>query len=170
MYNEQNVKYPLGSPQAAIASPPPKDQQVFINRTCILLAAWISLSATLFADQHSADEQYFNENVLPIFTAKCFDCHGAKVQKSGYRLDVREIALAGGDLGEPPIVPGNSSSSSLLSYVADNFADLVMPPRESNVTRLTTAEVGVLQKWIDDGAAWPDSANERSMIRWIGGA
>jgi len=134
---------------------------VFINRTCILLAAWISLSATLFADQHSADEQYFNENVLPIFTAKCFDCHGAKVQKSGYRLDVREIALAGGDLGEPPIVPGNSSSSSLLSYVADNSADLVMPPKESNVTRLTTAEVGVLQKWIDDGAAWPDSANEK---------
>ena len=38
-------------------------------------------------------------------------------------------------------------------------SDLVMPPKDSNLPRLTAEEVEVLRVWIDRGAAWPDSAN-----------
>lgn len=128
-------------------------------RFCILMAAFIRLCGVGQCDDELTDEKYFVDRVLPIFESKCTSCHGSKVQKSGYRLDVREIALAGGDLGEQPVVPGDSTKSSLLSYVSNESADVVMPPKESNIARLTTEEVDVLRTWIDRGAVWPDSAN-----------
>ena len=131
-------------------------------RTCILIAAaLVSLSGTTVADDKAANELYFQDKVQPLLAAKCAACHGPKVQKSGYRLDVREVALSGGDLGAPPIVPGNSSQSALLKYVSDESAEVVMPPTDSNIPRLTSEEVEVLRGWIDGGAAWPDSANAK---------
>ncbi len=129
-----------------------------LRRSMLFAVAWVSLSVFSFADEKAAAEQFFQDNILPIF-AKCTSCHGPKVHKSGYRLDVRDIALSGGDLGQPPIVVGNSSKSSLLNYVSDESADVVMPPKDSNVPRLTTEEVDMLRIWIDRGAVWPDSAS-----------
>ena len=39
----------------------------------------------------------FAKDVRPILERSCLGCHGPEKQKSGYRLDVREIALRGGD-------------------------------------------------------------------------
>lgn len=133
---------------------------MFRVRSFTLVAAILaSLSGTVLGDDKAENEQFFQDKVQPILAAKCLSCHGAKVQKSSYRLDVREIALAGGDLGEPPITPKDSSKSSLLDYVSNESSDVVMPPKDSNIARLTAAEVNVLKEWIDGGAAWPDSAN-----------
>ena len=33
----------------------------------------------------------FVRDVQPIFEAKCLKCHGAEKQKSGYRLDVKQV-------------------------------------------------------------------------------
>ncbi len=38
---------------------------------------------------------------------------------SGYRLDVREIAVRGGDSGEAAIVPASSQASRLLGSCKD---------------------------------------------------
>ena len=131
---------------------------MFRLRSCILIAAtFAGLGGTGIADDKVANEQFFQAKVQPILAAKCLSCHGQKVQKSGYRLDVREIALAGGDFGEPPIVSRDSAKSTLLSYVSDESSDVVMPPKGSNVARLTSEEVEVLRVWIDHGAPWPDS-------------
>ncbi len=127
----------------------------------LIAAALTSLSGIGAADDKAENERYFQDKVQPILVAKCVSCHGAKVQKSGYRLDVREIAFSGGDLGEAPIVPGNSSKSLLMRYVSDESADVVMPPQDSNIARLTVDEVDVLRNWIDRGGAWPDSANAK---------
>ena len=47
----------------------------------------------------------FVKDVRPILERSCLGCHGPQKQKSGYRLDVRDIALRGGDSGEAAIVP-----------------------------------------------------------------
>jgi len=130
-----------------------------IRSFTLIAAAFAGLSGTCVGDDKPANDQYFKDKVQPIFVAKCTACHGPKVQKSGYRLDVREIAFAGGDLGESPIVPGDSAKSSLLNYVSDESSDVVMPPKDSNVARLTTEEIDVLRVWIDRGAVWPESAS-----------
>lgn len=104
-------------------------------------------------------DTFFLDRIQPIFAAKCYACHGPKVQESGYRLDVRELANSGGDHGTPAIVSGNSSASPLYTYVSDVSSDLAMPPKQSQKPRLTIEEVAKLREWIDAGAHWPDSAN-----------
>ena len=68
----------------------------------------------------------FVGDVQPIFTAHCYRCHGAKKQKSDYRLDTEKTALSGGSIGGA-IVPGNSAESLLIHYVAG--IDSVSVPR-----------------------------------------
>lgn len=125
----------------------------------IVYAALLILITQVVSKAADAPEGDFESKVRPILAAKCLSCHGPEQQKSGYRLDVREIALRGGELGEPAIVPGNSRESPLMRYVADPQADIIMPPKESSAGRLTAMEVAILQAWIDQGAVWPDSAN-----------
>ena len=104
-------------------------------------------------------DSVFQDRIQPILAAKCYSCHGPKVQESGYRLDVRETAINGGDHGTPAILRNNSNASPLYIYVSDKMADLAMPPKQSEKPRLTEKEVLIIRDWIENGAEWPDSAN-----------
>ncbi len=53
----------------------------------------------------------FAADVEPIFARACYRCHGAEKQRSGYRLDVKSVALKGGELGQA-IIPGRSAEST----------------------------------------------------------
>ncbi len=97
----------------------------------------------------------FVEDVQPIFAASCYSCHGPDKHKSGYRLDVKSVALTGGDLGGS-IVPGKSADSPLVHYVGGLDEDMQMPPKGE---KLSAEQVGILRAWIDQGAAWPESAD-----------
>ncbi len=99
----------------------------------------------------------FARDVRPILERSCFGCHGPEKQKNGYRLDVRDIALKGGDSGRAAIIPHNAKASPLIRYVSGEDTELLMPPKKSDAPRLTTAEVKTLRDWIDAGPAWPDA-------------
>src|ERR1041384_6627950 len=86
----------------------------------------------------------FGRDVRPILERSCFGCHGPEKQKNGYRLDIRDIALKGGDSGKAAIIPHNAKASPLIRYISGEDPDLVMPPGTSNKPRLTTAEVQTL--------------------------
>ncbi len=113
----------------------------------------------------TADPVDFLRDVRPIFELNCFRCHGRQKQESNFRLDRRAAALKGGDLGTA-IEPGNSAESPLVLYVAGLDDDLKMPPAGEP---LSTTQIGILRRWIDDGADWPDAAaNENGELdaRW----
>ncbi|HUY36325.1 MAG TPA: PSD1 and planctomycete cytochrome C domain-containing protein [Pirellulales bacterium] len=97
----------------------------------------------------------FVNDVQPILATRCYSCHGPDKQKSGYRLDVKAIALTGGDSGGS-IVPGNSAESPFIHYVAGLDEAPRMPAEGAP---LTAEQVGILRAWIDQGAVWPDSAD-----------
>src|SRR6185503_1905380 len=97
----------------------------------------------------------FVKDVQPIFEAKCLSCHGAKKQESAFRLDHKASAMKGGDLGRA-INPGKSGESSLIRYVVGLDPDLKMPPEGE---RLSAEQIAILRAWIDQGAAWPESAS-----------
>nr|MBA3484993.1 DUF1549 domain-containing protein [Pirellulales bacterium] len=99
-----------------------------------------------------AETVHFIRDVQPIFQRACYRCHGPEKQKSEYRLDVREVALEGGELYPPNIVPGDGDASPLLQFVAGD-GELVMPPEGP---ALSVEEVATLRAWIVQGAVWPD--------------
>ncbi len=98
----------------------------------------------------------FVKDVRPILEKNCFGCHGPEKQKSNYRLDVRDIALKGGESGERAIVPHDAKASALIRLVSGEDEDMVMPPKKSDKPRLTAEQVATLRAWIDAGPSWPD--------------
>jgi mono/diheme cytochrome c family protein len=94
----------------------------------------------------------FARDVQPIFQKACYSCHSAEKQKGELRLDVKMLALKGGESG-PAITPGKSRESLLIKLVRGEDEDRVMPAKGE---RLTAAQINTLAKWIDAGAAWPD--------------
>ncbi len=100
----------------------------------------------------------FGREIQPLLEKNCGKCHGAEKQKSGYRLDVKAVALTGGDEHAPNIVPGKSAESPLIRFVAGLDADVKMPPKGDALTR---EQVGLLRAWIDQGAEWPESASAK---------
>jgi mono/diheme cytochrome c family protein len=94
----------------------------------------------------------FARDIKPLFDASCVKCHGAEKAKNGFRLDSRAHALAGGDHGVD-IVPGDSAKSPLVHFVVGLVPDMDMPPK-GKAEPFTTAQVGLLRAWIDQGAKW----------------
>ena len=99
----------------------------------------------------------FVRDVQPILQKACLRCHGPEKQKGDYRVDLRQVALNGGESYAPNIVPGKSADSPLIQFITGT-GDLVMPPEGE---RLSAAEIGILRTWIDQGANWPDSVAGR---------
>ncbi|MEM9143775.1 MAG: DUF1549 domain-containing protein, partial [Bacteroidota bacterium] len=98
----------------------------------------------------------FNYHVKPILSDKCFACHGPDKanQKADLRLDTEEGAFRTVlESGGHPIVPGDLERSEAYQRIISKDLELKMPPPEFNVD-LTPYEIEVLEKWIDQGAAY----------------
>src|SRR5260370_35547094 len=77
--------------------------RTLLEWACVLW--WLSGGA-LAAD----DRVDYLRSVKPIFSARCYACHGALKQKNGLRLDTAAPMVKGGDTG-PAIVPGSGRQS-----------------------------------------------------------
>jgi uncharacterized membrane protein len=85
----------------------------------------------------------FQRDVLPIFEAKCFRCHGEK--KKDAKLDMRTVdAMLKGGVTSPAIQPGNAQKSLLIELLHYNE----MPPKKET-PRVTKEELELLRKWIN---------------------
>lgn len=100
----------------------------------------------------------FTRDVQPLFQKHCVECHGPEKQEGGYRLDIKRVALEGGDRHAPNIVAGKSGESPLIRFVTGLDEEIRMP---SEGKPLAAEEIAVLRAWIDQGAIWPDSASAK---------
>jgi hypothetical protein len=100
----------------------------------------------------AAEVDYVRE-VKPIFSARCFACHGAVRQKAGLRLDALPLIHKGSKYN-PVIVPGKSDESLLIDAVLGKDHER-MPPKEEGEA-LTAKEIATLRAWIDQGAKGPN--------------
>ncbi len=105
----------------------------------------------------------FKREVKPILEQRCTECHGEKKQKAGVRLDRKAFAFAPGDSGKPAIAAGSSGESLLWQRITTTNSDEVMPPKGEP---LTAAQVTAIQKWIDEGATWPDDGGAPPKKHW----
>ena len=92
----------------------------------------------------------FARDIQPLFEKHCYECHGPKQQKNGFRLDRRSRAMAG--VVRANIIPGMSSSSRVYRRVLDSESGPQMPLEDT----LTGQEIETIRQWIDEGAHWPD--------------
>lgn len=99
----------------------------------------------------------FNEHIRPILSSNCYVCHGPDIstREAGLRLDLRDSAIVELESGNTAVVPGNSSASALIHRIVSEDAEERMPPPELKKV-LSEVEVGLLKKWIDQGAEWQD--------------
>ena len=110
------------------------------------------------ADATPAAAVDFERDIRPIFAAHCGSCHGATKQEGGLRLNAREAAMAGGDSGQKAIVAGDPNASRLLRVVNGQDEELSMPP-EGEGQPLDAAQIALVERWIREGAAWPETAD-----------
>ncbi len=90
----------------------------------------------------------FAKEVRPILEKACLQCHNAQKSFGNVRLDSREEMLKSRS-GGPVLTPGQPLKSSLYTS-ADKGT---MPP---TAPKLSAAEISVLRKWIEEGAAWSE--------------
>ncbi len=100
-----------------------------------------------------AEPVSFNAQIRPIFTKHCVACHGGVKQASGLSFIYRDKALGNGDSGAPAIVPGKPEQSYLIERVSSTDESDRMPPAEHGPA-LSAREIGLLRKWIEQGAHW----------------
>ncbi len=123
-------------------------------RTLTVFLMGLGLTACLPLAQAAPPD--FARDIRPILEQNCFRCHGPEKQMSGYRLDRREVAIGGGELGEPAIVAKKAAESPLLRYVSGEEDGMLMPPESSGLPRLKPEQIAILRDWIEAGATWPD--------------
>lgn len=105
----------------------------------------------------SASDSMFAAKVRPLFEAKCIQCHGSAKHKGGYRLDVPETALKGGESGRVAIKRGDPFESNLVRLILlPRDHDDVMPPEGKEP--LTSDEIMVVIRWIQAGAPFDEAS------------
>ena len=99
----------------------------------------------------------YEDIVKPILESRCNNCHGARRQKGGLRLDNPEgIAKGGKDGGV--LVAGKADSSELIKRILiPENEEHHMPPRDR--PQLSSQEQQLLTWWVDQGADY------RKMVR-----
>src|SRR5262245_33894404 len=91
-----------------------------------------------------ADAGSFEKSVLPIFQAKCLNCHGEKRQRGGLDLRSRAAIVKGGESGTA-LKPGSIKDSLLWEKIRTDE----MPEGQ---VKLTMAEKEAIRRWIEAGA------------------
>ena len=127
------------------------------------LFTWFFTVSGLLADEDAS--RHFSLKVRPLLESKCLACHGNKPDKLKGKFEMRTRAglLKGGESGNASLVPGKPDSSPIFVAVTRKNEDLQMPPKEND--RLSSEQIGILRKWIADGAPWPDEASQKRHLQ-----
>lgn len=113
----------------------------------LTFVALLWASAVLYPQLASAEKITFDRHVMPIFEAKCNDCHNGDIAAGGLDLTSYSAAMAGGSSGKV-ISPGDPGGSKLFRQVIHQERPY-MPPEEPKINKKSIA---TLKAWIAGGA------------------
>ena len=130
----------------------------------LLRSSWLVVLLLLAAcSQSSTDPSAlpttvdYNWHIKPVLSDRCYKCHGPddQVRKAELRLDTQAGAygVSRDDSTQRIIEPGNAAASLLVEHISSEDPQRRMPPPESNLS-LTTREIALIKRWIDQGADW----------------
>ena len=126
----------------------------------LALAGGVTLYSCLsHSDATHVDVVDYNFHIRPIFSDKCFKCHGpdANERQADLRLDTKEGLYQ--SLKDHPdqmvISPGEPKKSELYKRIMTQDSADIMPPPDANLN-LTALEKKLISKWIDQGAEYKE--------------
>lgn len=127
--------------------------------TITIALTWGGLcTANMLAAAEEPRKLDFNQDIRPILSNKCFQCHGPDEAERkgggvhGLRLD--NATGAQEDLGGfRAIVPGDPVASLLIQRITSNDPEALMPPPDSGKS-LTPAEIERLTEWVRQGGQY----------------
>ncbi len=93
----------------------------------------------------------YSREVVPFLEEHCIACHDDGFETSDLALHNLPAMLKGGRRG-PAIVPGKGAESALIQFMTGKRQPQ-MPPK----TSIALDQIGVIQRWIDQGANVDDS-------------
>ena len=117
-----------------VAQPPGafRASRFTLHASLIIFAFCFSLSA---AETNSVKlpppanvQIVFDRDIRPILDTSCLRCQAGKNREAISGSTSATAALAGGDENTNDIVPGDSTNSLLIHYVARQVKDMEMPP------------------------------------------
>ena len=127
-----------------------------LTLTLLFACALMPLCHSFGARSAQAGNVDFVRDIQPILQANCVGCHGPQKAMAQLRLDNRQSAVR-------VIQAGNAQASRLLQRVLGEGGEPRMPKGGES---LPPAQIELIRRWIDEGAAWPDNANNpQSAIR-----
>ncbi len=104
-------------------------------------------------DESAADVR-FSVDVRPVLADACWACHGpdGKTREVELRLDTEEGLFAKRE-DITVVIPGQPAASELYRRITSDDPDVRMPPPDAE-RQLSAEQVGLLKRWIEEGAAW----------------
>ncbi len=92
----------------------------------------------------------FEQEVAPILTSNCLQCHGEEQASANLRLDTYNMIAKGGRSGVPVVPRVPQRSGLVLRMVAENEQQRMPRGR----AKLADAEIMTIARWIEQGAAF----------------
>jgi hypothetical protein len=129
-----------------------------LRHTTLALSLLCAASFAAAADDVQPTKEgleFFEKNVRPILSDRCYECHSTakNSSKGGLILDSRDGAFKGGDEG-PSVVPGNLEKSLLIKAVRYTDPEFSMPPKKTG-GKLPDEKIAILEEWVKMGAPMP---------------
>jgi hypothetical protein len=127
-----------------------------------LLISSVLVITACFSSNSSGDQLpetvSYNFHIRPIFSDKCFKCHGpdAAQRQAGLRLDIADSAYAPlkETKGAFALLPGKPDESEVYKRVSSSDTSYQMPTPDSHLGALSDYEVRLVRKWIQQGAKY----------------
>ncbi|MBI1370596.1 MAG: DUF1553 domain-containing protein [Planctomycetes bacterium] len=145
--------------------PPPTDRTKTLSRGLLMYlnrCTWITalvvygclVGGSIARAADPGDRITFNQDIRPILSENCFQCHGpdSHQRKKDLRFDVRDVAI-GEREGGPAIVPGHPEKSQMIRKISATDPKDHMPPASTH-KQLTPKQIETLTQWIADGAEY----------------
>lgn len=95
----------------------------------------------------------FEKHVLPILERSCFECHSAKLKKpkGGIRLDDLEL-IRDKSRSDNLVLPHKPDKSTLVKSISLKKDDDDLMPPANEGKPLSTEEIALIRRWVDEGA------------------
>lgn len=124
--------------------------RIFISITALLLVAALA-SLLIDGPTLGAREIDYNADVKPILNKNCMGCHGGVKKAGDVSFLFEHEMLEPGKSGKTPVVRGDADASEMIRRILSDDPKEKMP---KNAPPLSKDEIGILKKWIDQGAKW----------------
>jgi hypothetical protein len=108
----------------------------------------VFLGSCGIADSYGLAEDVFLDRVVPIFQARCLECHRKGVTKGDFSLQNASSFFQDGYVER-----GDSGGSHLVELILSKDNHRAEMPK--NGSPLTDDQVEAIRFWIDSGAFWP---------------